>query len=67
MRLFGGAPQDRLAGIDIATQHRIDAFAKQGLGEFLVGLDPHLHQFPEAFCFGHGFVSVQFRPRLLRL
>src|SRR5882672_10538461 len=43
--------QDRLASINITAQHCIDAFAKKSLGEFLVGLDPTLHQFLEAFCF----------------
>src|SRR5882757_10050730 len=45
--------QDRLAGLDIAAQHRIDALAKEGLGKFLVSLDPTLHEVLEAFCFCH--------------
>src|SRR5216684_909413 len=45
--------QDRLASINITAQHCIDAFAKKSLGKFLVGLDPTLHQFLEAFCFCH--------------
>src|SRR5258705_4975614 len=49
--------QDRLASINITAQHCINAFAKKSLGEFLVGLDPTLHQFLEAF----GFAIVRLR------
>src|SRR6202045_1771851 len=41
--------KDGLSRIAIAAQHRIDAFAKQRLSEFLVRFDPGLHQFPEGF------------------
>jgi hypothetical protein len=43
--------QDRLAGIDIAAQHCIDALAKKGLGKYLVGLGPILHQAVKLFVF----------------
>src|SRR6478609_337600 len=52
--------QNRLAGVDIAAQHRVDPFAKQRLGEFLVGLDPSLHQFLEALCFCHRLAPSAF-------
>src|SRR5206468_2252261 len=39
--------QDRLAAIDITAQHRIDTFAQQRFGEFLVGLGLALHELLE--------------------
>src|SRR5258708_7627675 len=45
--------KDNLSSIDIAAQHRIDAFAKKRLREFLVRFDPGLYQFLEGLGFDH--------------
>src|SRR5438128_544145 len=46
-------PEDRLSGLHVAAQHRVDAFTQKRLCEFLVALDVALHQFLEALCSGH--------------
>ena len=45
--------QDRLAGLHVTGQHRIDAFAQKVLGERSVFCDAPLHQFLEALCDCH--------------
>jgi hypothetical protein len=36
--------QDRLAGVDIAGEHGVDAFAQQRFAESGIACDPLLHQ-----------------------
>ena len=45
--------QDRLAGVDVATQHRVDPFAQQRLAERRIFRDVPLYQFLEASCQCH--------------
>ena len=47
--------QDRLSGVHVAAEHRIDPFAQKCLCKFLVGLDVPLHEVLEAPCSCHSF------------
>jgi hypothetical protein len=57
IRLLGGrldvVAQDRLSGLHIAGQHRVDAFAQERPREFRVSFDVVPHQFVEALSSGH--------------
>src|SRR6266568_5359097 len=50
--------QDRLAGLHIAGQHGVDAFAQERLGESRVRSDLASDQFLEAFCSRHLLAPV---------
>src|ERR1700722_19158988 len=50
---FDVVAHDGLAGIEIAGQHRVNAFAQKRFGEFCVALNVAFDQIAEAFCFCH--------------
>jgi len=59
-RRLDGVAQDRLAGLDVAGQHRVDPLAQKVFRERGVARHAALHQFLEALRQGHvRFVNLR--------